>query len=77
MTAESAPVSRIPLLDECEFYTIAVTEGNGFIGRVKEFPDLRTRPHKRGLDALDDIMTRTAAKLAQLAAATARQKPKK
>ncbi|OCB42532.1 hypothetical protein A5722_31005 [Mycobacterium vulneris] len=77
MTAVPGDPSRIPLLDDCEFYTTAVTDGDGFIGRVKEFPDLRTRPHKRGLDALDDIMTRTAAKLAQLDAAADRQKPKK
>lgn len=64
---------RLPLLEECNFYT-TLTDSDEFIGRVREFPDLRTRPHKTSLDATDDIITRTRTKLAHLSAAVSRQK---
>jgi hypothetical protein len=47
------------------FRTEANAKGQ-FVGRVNEFPDLRTRPRDSRLDALDDIMTQTREKLRQL-----------
>lgn len=63
-------MNRIPLLEECNFY-ITVTDDGQFIGRVREFPALRTRPRKTSLDASDDIITLTRDKIANLAAAIA------
>ena len=57
-------------LGDCDFYT-TVTDNDQFVGRVREFPDLRTRPQKSALDAIDDIVTITRDKLARLDAAVA------
>lgn len=58
-------MSRIPRLDDCEFYTTRTNDGK-FVGRVEQFPDLRTRPKALALDARDDIITMTRDKLARL-----------
>lgn len=57
-------VSRIPRLDDCDYYTEHL-DGK-YVGRVKQFPALRTRPLKLALDARDAIITMTRDKLAQL-----------
>ena len=57
-------VSRIPRLDDCEYYTEQI-DGK-FVGRVKQFPGLRTRRRALALDARDDIITLTRDKLARL-----------
>lgn len=56
----------VPLIQECEFYTTTTDEGM-FIGRCREFPQLRTRPQKTSLDATADIITITCKKLARIA----------
>lgn len=58
-------MSRIPRLDDCEYYTTRTDDGR-FIGRVEQFPGLRTRPKVLALDARDDIVTLTRIKLARL-----------
>lgn len=62
---------RIPLLEECGFWTQVTEKGDGFIGRVHEFPNLRTRPMANALDARTEIITLTRDKLAALADAQA------
>lgn len=66
-------MSRIPRLDDCDFYTERV-DGK-FVGRVEQFPRLRTRPLKLALDARDAIITMTRDKLAQLDDATMGHEP--
>lgn len=56
---------RIPTFDECTFGTRSIEDGR-WVGFCDQFSDIRSRPHNRRLDALDDVMTRTAAKIAQL-----------
>jgi hypothetical protein len=57
-------------LEDCNFRAIATRDGK-FVGRVKEFPDLRSRPQKSSLDAVDEIITLTRDKIAALHAAKA------
>jgi hypothetical protein len=38
-------------------YCIQQTRDGRYIGRVTEFPKLRTRPHANRLDAVDEIVT--------------------
>lgn len=58
-------MSRIPRLDDCEYYTDHTDSGQ-FVGRVKQFPKLRTRSKALALDARDDIVSMTRDKLARL-----------
>lgn len=37
-----------------------------FIGRVREFPDLRTKPSTSRLDAIDDIIKLTAERIREI-----------
>lgn len=60
--------TRLLTLDDCHYYTTK-TSDDRYIGRVREFPDLRTTPHKSALDARSAIVTATRNKLAELAAA--------
>lgn len=57
--------ARLPLIDECEYYTTTNDAGH-FIGRVKQFPDLKTKACRSRIDATDEIVTRTAAHLRRL-----------
>ncbi|ORA23421.1 hypothetical protein [Mycobacterium aquaticum] len=58
-------MNPIPSLDDCNFYTVPTGDGQ-FIGRVREFPNLRTRRRDRALDALDDVITLTRNRIADL-----------
>lgn len=58
-------MARIPTVDECTFHTRATDDGR-FVGYVEEFSDVRTKSHLRRLDALDEVMTKTALKLRKL-----------
>lgn len=44
-------------LDECDFYTHLAPDEKRFIGRCKEWADLKTKPHRSKLDAIDDIIS--------------------
>lgn len=68
------PRNRLPTFDDCEFSTTRNRKGQ-FVGHVTQFPDLRTRPQRNSIDALDDIMTATRDKLADLADAQAGHGP--
>lgn len=46
-------------IDEMEFETEAQRDGR-FVGRVREFPKLRTRPFRSRIDALDAIVALAA-----------------
>lgn len=63
-------MSRIPPLEDCQYYTTRTDNGQ-FVGRVREFPDLHTRPQQTALDAIDAIITATRTKIANLAHAAA------
>lgn len=54
-----------PQLADCTFSTVTTDDGR-FTGRCTQYPELRTRPHRRSLDALDEIISVTATKIAQL-----------
>jgi hypothetical protein len=43
-------------LEDMNFSTEKQRDGR-YIGRVQEFPKLRTRPHTNRLDAVDEIIT--------------------
>lgn len=60
--------SRLVALDDCHYYT-TTTADQRYVGRVREFPELRTAPQKSALDARGAIVTATRNKLADLAAA--------
>lgn len=51
----------IPLSD-CIFEAEANNRGQ-FVGRCRQFPDMRTRPHKKPHDAIDDIFAQVAEKI--------------
>lgn len=59
-------MTRIPLLEACDFYT-ELTDSGMFVGRVREFPRLRTRPQTKALDARTDIITLTRDAIAYMA----------
>ena len=61
-------------LDECNFIAKA-NEAGQFIGRVQQFPKLRTRPQKSSIDAIDAIIDMTRDKLRNLDAAAAGDGP--
>ena len=61
-------------LDECNFCTVTNDAGK-FIGKVAEFPKLRTRPQDKSIDALDAIIDMTRDKLRNLDAAAAGDGP--
>lgn len=60
-------------LGDCEFHTEA-NENGYHVGRCREFPDVRTKPRKSRLDAIDDIVNAVAAKLRRVDAAVAKQR---
>ena len=41
----------------------AATSGGKFVGRVQEFPDLKTKPFTSRLDAVSDIVTLAAQRI--------------
>jgi hypothetical protein len=43
-------------LEDSRFYVETTRDGR-YVGRVAEFPRLRTRPHSNRLDAVDEIIT--------------------
>lgn len=47
-------------------FRVTTNDHGDYVGTVIEFPELRTRPHKRYLNALDDIVTQTRNKLRDL-----------
>jgi hypothetical protein len=42
------------------------TRDGKFVGRVYEFPELRTRPYTKAIDAVDDIIGQTAQRIADI-----------
>lgn len=56
----------IPPIEDCNFAAKPTGKGT-FVGRVREFPDLRTRPYEKSIDALDDIISQTRDRLAAIA----------
>lgn len=49
-------------LAEMDFY-VDTTKRGKFIGRVGEFPDLKTKAHKSRLDAIDEIVSLAAERI--------------
>lgn len=60
--------AQLPLVDECDYFTTVNADGK-FVGKVDQFPDLRSKPCSSRIDATADIVTRTATHLRRLAGA--------
>lgn len=52
-------------LHECDFYTEREDDGRR-VGRCREWPDLRTKPYRGALDAVDDIMSQVRDQLRKI-----------
>lgn len=64
-------MSRLPRLDDCDCYT-QINDSGKYVGRVRQFPDLRSKPQARRLDAIDEIVTLTRQKIIRLTAESER-----
>jgi hypothetical protein len=51
-------------LEDMSFHV--VKHGDRYIGKVIEFPSLRSRPHTNRLDALDEIITITRDRIREI-----------
>lgn len=60
-------------LGDCDF-TAEPNKNGLFVGRCKQYPDLRSRPHRKKLDALDDIISLTSDKIRDLDLAAPRSR---
>lgn len=58
-------MSRILQLQDCAFYAEPNAKGY-FVGRCRQYPDLRTKPRRNKLDALDEIVGLTSEKIRDL-----------
>ena len=58
-------MSGLPSFDACTF-TARTTDDGRFVYQCDQFTNLRSKPYFNRLDALDDVMTKTRAKLAQI-----------
>jgi hypothetical protein len=47
-------------------FSVDTTRDGKFVGRVYEFPDLRTKPKAKRLDAIDEIIALTSTRLAEI-----------
>ncbi|MCG7592420.1 hypothetical protein [Mycobacterium sp. PSTR-4-N] len=52
-------------LDRCDFYATTNKTGQ-FIGRCKQFPDIKTAPRARKIDAIDLAITAVRDRLAEV-----------
>jgi len=53
-------------IDEMVFYTERTPAGK-LIGRVQEFPDLRTKPAAKAIDVLSEIVTLASERMREIA----------
>lgn len=51
-------------IEDMQFYT--ETNDGKFVGRVREFPKLRTPPKVKRLDAVSDIITLTSKRIREI-----------
>ena len=63
-------MNRIPAIDECDFRAEQTRAGK-FVGRVDQFPDLRTPPQRTSIDAVDEIVTMVRERLRDIHSARA------
>lgn len=47
-------------------FTAVANDAGYYVGRCREFPDLRSAPRKNRLDAIDDIIAKVVDKLRAL-----------
>lgn len=52
-------------IEDMWFYTEQPVEGR-FVGRVREFPDIRTKAQKSKLDAINDIVGLTTQRIREI-----------
>ncbi|MEW5810294.1 MAG: hypothetical protein AB1925_12655 [Actinomycetota bacterium] len=52
-------------LDRCDFYATTNKTGQ-FIGRCKQFPDIKTKPQTRKVDAIGDAVTAVSARIREI-----------
>lgn len=57
--------TQVIALGNCDFHADTNDKGQ-FIGRCKQFQELRTRPYKSRLDAIDAIVTLVSDKIRNL-----------
>lgn len=64
-------MSRLPQLGDCDCYT-EITDAGRYVGRVRQFPNLRSRPQRTSLDAIDEVLSLARNKIARLTAESER-----
>lgn len=52
-------------IEDMGFYTETNRSGK-FVGRVREFPDVRTKPYEKRLDAVSEIVTLTSERIREI-----------
>ena len=61
----AAAMSALTQLADCQFYTTRNDNGR-YIGHCREYPSVRTTTHPNSIDALDEAITNTRNKIAEL-----------
>lgn len=56
---------RLPQLQDCQAYTEQTRSGK-YVGRVRQFPALRSTPQTKALDAVTEILALAADKIMRL-----------
>lgn len=62
---------RITRLEDCQTYTETNRRGK-YIGRVRQFPDLRSSPQVKALDAITEVLHLAGEKITRLTAESER-----
>lgn len=52
-------------IEDMWFYTEQNRVGK-FVGRVREFPDVRTRPYEKRVDAISEVVTLTSQRIREI-----------
>jgi hypothetical protein len=52
-------------IEDMQFATVR-TRDDKFVGKVREFPDLKTRPQAKRLDAIDEIVRLTSERIREI-----------
>jgi hypothetical protein len=52
-------------LEDMNFHVVQTRDGR-YVGKVIEFPKLRTRPHRNRLDAVDEIVSIVRDRIAEI-----------
>lgn len=58
-------------IEDMGFY-VELNKGGKFVDRVREFPDVRTSPQSKRLDAVDEVVRLTAERIREIHESQAR-----